>query len=89
MAGKLRPGLVLAAAALLAAACGSSSQQASTSPTATGSTSTPASALAPIHGAYAPKIDPSNFVSTIDNPYLMISALSKKSCTRAESSMPR
>jgi hypothetical protein len=69
MTGKLRPGLVLAAAALLATACGSSSQQASTSPAATGSTSTAASALAPIHGAYAPKIDPSNFVSTIDNPY--------------------
>jgi hypothetical protein len=69
MTGKLRPGLVLVAAAVLASACGSSSQQASTSATATGSKSTSASALAPIHGAYAPKIDPSNFVSTIDNPY--------------------
>jgi hypothetical protein len=30
----------------------------------------PASELAPIHGHYAPKIDPANFVSRIDNRYL-------------------
>src|SRR3954467_4627414 len=29
----------------------------------------PASVLAPIHGKYSPKIDPSNFVTTVDNPY--------------------
>ncbi|MEA2271902.1 MAG: hypothetical protein QOI98_610, partial [Solirubrobacteraceae bacterium] len=29
-----------------------------------------AAALAPIHGAYAPAIDPANFVATIDNRYL-------------------
>jgi hypothetical protein len=28
------------------------------------------SELAPVHGVYAPKIDPSNFVAAIDNPYL-------------------
>ncbi len=28
-----------------------------------------APSLAPIHGTYAPKIDPANFVTTIDNPY--------------------
>jgi hypothetical protein len=28
-----------------------------------------ASELAPVHGTYAPKIDPSKFVRTIDNPY--------------------
>lgn len=32
--------------------------------------SPPASELAPIHGTYAPKIDPANFVATVDNPYL-------------------
>jgi hypothetical protein len=36
--------------------------------TATAS-SPPASALAPIHGPYAPKIDPANFVARIDNRY--------------------
>jgi hypothetical protein len=34
------------------------------------STPPPASELAPIHGHYAPKIDPANFVSRIDNRYL-------------------
>jgi hypothetical protein len=68
MTGKLIPAMVFVAAAALASACGgSSSQQATTTPTTTGSTS--ASELAPIHGAYAPKVDPRNFVSTIDNPY--------------------
>jgi hypothetical protein len=33
-------------------------------------TSPPPGQLAPIHGTYAPKIDPANFVTTIDNPYL-------------------
>jgi len=68
MTGKLRSAMVFVAAAALAGACGgSSSQQATTTPTTTGSTS--ASELAPIHGTYAPRIDPSNFVSPIDNPY--------------------
>jgi hypothetical protein len=69
MTGKLRPAMVFVAAAALAGACGgsSSNQQVTTTPTTTGSTS--ASELAPVHGAYAPKIDPSNFVSTIDNRY--------------------
>jgi hypothetical protein len=31
--------------------------------------SPPAGKLAPTHGTYAPKIDPSNFVTRIDNPY--------------------
>jgi hypothetical protein len=30
----------------------------------------PASELAPIHGEYAPAIDPANFVADVDNPYL-------------------
>src|SRR3954451_6350999 len=34
------------------------------------SSSPPPGALAPIHGAYAPKIDPANFVASIDNRYL-------------------
>ncbi len=33
-------------------------------------TSSPPGDLAPIHGPYAPKIDPANFVGTIDNRYL-------------------
>jgi hypothetical protein len=33
-------------------------------------TSPPPGELAPIHGTYAPKIDPANFVTTIDNRYL-------------------
>jgi len=32
--------------------------------------SPPPSRLAPIHGKYAPRIDPANFVTGIDNPYL-------------------
>jgi hypothetical protein len=30
---------------------------------------TPASTLAPIHGSYAPRTDPADFVARIDNPY--------------------
>jgi hypothetical protein len=33
-------------------------------------TSPPPGQLAPIHGTYAPKIDPANFVTSIDNRYL-------------------
>ena len=32
--------------------------------------SPPPSKLAPIHGSYAPKVDPANFVATIDNRFL-------------------
>jgi hypothetical protein len=32
--------------------------------------SPPASELAPIHGPYSPKIDPADFVRTVDNRYL-------------------
>jgi hypothetical protein len=35
-----------------------------------GSSSPPPGELAPIHGPYAPKIDPANFVAKIDNRYL-------------------
>jgi hypothetical protein len=38
--------------------------------TAAASTSPPPGQLAPIHGTYAPKIDPANFVARIDNRYL-------------------
>ena len=58
--------------ALLSSAC-SSSSGAKTSPSsaAPSSSATPASApsLAPVHGTYAPTIDPANFVATVDNPY--------------------
>ena len=38
--------------------------------TAAAPTSPPPGELAPIHGTYAPKIDPANFVAVIDNRYL-------------------
>jgi HD-GYP domain-containing protein (c-di-GMP phosphodiesterase class II) len=58
--------VALGLAAVLGAACGSSSNQSSsTSPDST----TTASELAPIHGPYRPRIDPADFVSTIDNSY--------------------
>jgi len=51
--------------------CGSSGSSSSTTTvTSAGGGSGPtASTLAPIHGHYAPKIDPANFVTKIDNPY--------------------
>jgi len=52
---------------LMASACASSAGGSNTSPPP--SHEQPASVLAPIHGAYAPSIDPANFVTTIDNPY--------------------
>jgi hypothetical protein len=39
-------------------------------PSTTADSPTSASNLAPIHGTYAPSIDPANFVTAIDNPYL-------------------
>ena len=55
--------LVLLPAA--ASACGSSSNAHPSPPAAQPGS---ASSLAPIHGKYAPAIDPANFVSTVDNP---------------------
>jgi hypothetical protein len=77
MTGRLRPRpyfslslVALAVLALLAAACGSSKQGSGSSTASTASErGASASALAPIHGTYAPKIDPANFVATIDNRY--------------------
>src|SRR4051794_37537896 len=68
----------IALAALVAtgaSGCGSSSSTTSAAaPSAASGASgsgagPPASTLAPIHGKYSPKIDPSNFVTGIDNPY--------------------
>jgi hypothetical protein len=61
-AGAIAAGLVV----LLAAGCSSSNVQNSLALT---SAAASASDLAPIHGRYQPKIDPSNFVTTVDNPY--------------------
>jgi len=64
--------IALALVAALAAGCGSSSKSSqSTYQTTTTTSAKPgsATALAPIHGHYAPSIDPGNFVSTVDNPY--------------------
>jgi hypothetical protein len=57
--------ITLALVAALAAGCGSSSTGNSSTTASTAS----ASKLAPTHGRYSPTIDPSNFVSKIDNPY--------------------
>jgi len=70
----MRRNLVIAFAliASFAAGCGSSSKSSQpTSKTTSTTSARPGSAtvLAPIHGHYAPSIDPGNFVSTIDNPY--------------------
>jgi hypothetical protein len=61
----------LVLAALIAAGCGSSGSTTTTvSSGGSGASGGPsASALAPIHGKYSPNLDPSNFVSTVDNRY--------------------
>jgi hypothetical protein len=48
--------------------CGSSGGSSATT-TSVAAPPSSASTLAPIHGKYSPKIDPSNFVSTVDNKY--------------------
>ena len=50
--------------AVLAVGCGSSRHSSSTAQVATSP-----SALAPIHGHYAPSIDPANFVAKVDNRF--------------------
>jgi hypothetical protein len=52
--------------AVIAGGCGSSGSGSSITTTAATSS---ASTLAPINGKYSPKIDPANFVTTIDNRY--------------------
>jgi hypothetical protein len=56
---------------VVASGCGSSgSNSTSTSGGATrGNSTTSAAVLAPVHGSYAPKIDPANFVAAVDNRY--------------------
>jgi hypothetical protein len=70
---------MVALLAWVAAGCGSSGGSSTTSAPGSSTTSAPggsssasavsASDLAPVHGTYSPQIDPSNFVTTIDNPY--------------------
>jgi hypothetical protein len=62
--------LIAFALVAVAAGCGSSSHtsQQSTKPSEPARAGS-ASSLAPIHGRYAPSIDPSNFVARVDNPY--------------------
>jgi hypothetical protein len=55
---------VSVALVLVLSGCGSEKKQASTTTARPGS----ASALAPVHGHYAPKIDPANFVAKVNNP---------------------
>jgi hypothetical protein len=57
--------LVWSAVLLAATACGSGGAKSSGASSSTQAASSPA----PIHGTYAPKIDPSNFVAAVDNPY--------------------
>ncbi len=71
MTGLIAAGCVAILAAVLSA-CGSSGSTTTTvsaGSTAAGGSGPPASTLAPIHGKYSPKIDPANFVTTIDNKY--------------------
>ena len=68
------PAWVAALALAVVAAAGCSSSQAGSSSTARSASGTVASSasasdLAPVHGPYAPEIDPANFVSTIDNRF--------------------
>jgi hypothetical protein len=56
---------VWSAVLLAATACGSGGAKSSGASSSTQAASSPA----PIHGTYAPKIDPSNFVAAVDNPY--------------------
>ena len=58
--------LALCALVLSEAACGSGGGSGQASRTAPSQSS---SSPAPIHGKYAPKIDPTNFVAVVDNPY--------------------
>jgi hypothetical protein len=57
--------VALALLAAFAGGCGSSGEKRSPSSTAAKS----ASSLAPIRGHYSPSIDPTNFVSKVDNRY--------------------
>jgi len=66
MAGPAAMASALLLVSCLGAGCGSSDSEGSSS-TSAGSPS--ASTLAPIRGRYSPSIDPSNFVTTIDNRY--------------------
>jgi len=58
---------VVSVLGVMASACASSAGVSNPSPTV--SPEPPASVLAPIHGAYAPSIDPADFVTKIDNRY--------------------
>jgi hypothetical protein len=70
MSGRLPlTALALAAAVAIGAGCGSSSDGTTSSGTPSSTSSASAASLAPVYGAYAPKIDPANFVAVIDNPY--------------------
>jgi hypothetical protein len=62
----LAGGIATATCVAILAGCGSSG---SPNPSASSTTATTASELAPIHGHYAPTIDPANFVARVDNPY--------------------
>src|ERR1043165_2325955 len=60
--------IVLMALAGVGCGCGSSSDPSTTSPSASASTGS-GPPPAPIHGTYAPKIDPASFVRRVDNRY--------------------
>jgi hypothetical protein len=58
------------ATALVAVGVSSCGSSADGSASASRSRATDGTNLAPIHGPYAPSIDPANFVRRVDNPYL-------------------
>jgi hypothetical protein len=67
-AGRVSIGLAVVAGLGMAIG-GCTSSGGSPPPQSTRSTPVSASVLAPVHGAYSPEIDPTNFVHTIDNRY--------------------
>lgn len=64
------PICMAAIAAMVAVALAASSPSAFGRPAATAGPGPGPSQLAPIHGPYAPRIRPANFVGPVDNPYL-------------------
>ena len=72
---RLAAALCFAALTAVIAGCGSGGETTSSVSSAPSSAmgggpgAASASSLAPVHGSYAPSIDPSNFVSTVDNRY--------------------
>jgi hypothetical protein len=64
-----RAAATLGVIAAVAGSCTAPRGHASPGPGSSTRSRTSASVLAPVHGPYAPSIDPANFVDGVDNPY--------------------